>query len=100
MYEETTGEQGDGRGDSSCDDEEEQKEPPPEPTRFGWIQGVMVGRVNIVFTTSQDIYMCIFILVFFLYIYLQLSQSEMFSFYNTVGVQLTCRNHLYLLAIV
>eukprot|EP00066_Takifugu_rubripes_P004057 XP_003967138.1 PREDICTED: solute carrier family 12 member 3 [Takifugu rubripes] len=41
MYEETTGEQGIS-GDSSCDDEEEQKEPPPEPTRFGWIQGVMI----------------------------------------------------------
>lgn len=33
-------------GDSSGDDEEKQKEPPPEPTRFGWVQGVMVGRVR------------------------------------------------------
>lgn len=49
MYEETTGEQGQRGGDSSCDDEEEQKEPPPEPTRFGWIQGVMVGRVIVGF---------------------------------------------------
>lgn len=52
MYEETTGEQGIS-GDSSCDDEDEQKEPPPEPTRFGWIQGVMVGRVSIVLTTRR-----------------------------------------------
>lgn len=52
MYEETTGEQGIS-GDSSCDDEEEQKDPPPEPTRFGWIQGVMVGRVSIVLTTRR-----------------------------------------------
>lgn len=58
MYEETTGEQGIG-GDSSCDDEEEQKEPPPEPTRFGWIQGVMVGRASIVVTTRR---MCVFTL--------------------------------------
>lgn len=28
------------------DDEEELKEPPPQPTRFGWVQGVMVGRVR------------------------------------------------------
>lgn len=46
MYEETTGEQG-IRGDSSCDDEEEQKEPPPEPTQFGWVQGVMVGKIRL-----------------------------------------------------
>lgn len=52
MYEETTGEQGIS-GDSSCDDEDEQKEPPPEPTRFGWIQGVMVGRVSIALTTRR-----------------------------------------------
>ncbi|KAM7002607.1 LOW QUALITY PROTEIN: solute carrier family 12 member 3 [Tautogolabrus adspersus] len=41
MYEETT----DGRmegGESSGEDEEEQKEPPSEPTRFGWVQGVMI----------------------------------------------------------
>lgn len=44
MYEETMGEQGEREGDSSCDDEDEMKEPPPEPTRFGWIQGVMVGE--------------------------------------------------------
>ncbi|CAJ1057596.1 solute carrier family 12 member 3 [Xyrichtys novacula] len=37
LYEETTG----GR-DSSGEDEDEQKEPPPEPTRFGWVQGVMI----------------------------------------------------------
>lgn len=47
MYEETTGEQGEREGDSSCDDEDQKKEPPPEPTRFGWIQGVMVGRVSL-----------------------------------------------------
>uniref|UniRef100_UPI0037E90FE1 solute carrier family 12 member 3 n=1 Tax=Semicossyphus pulcher TaxID=241346 RepID=UPI0037E90FE1 len=41
IYEETTGEQIKG-GDSSEEDEEEQKEPPPEPTRFGWVQGVMI----------------------------------------------------------
>uniref|UniRef100_A0A3B4Y2B6 Solute carrier family 12 member 3 n=1 Tax=Seriola lalandi dorsalis TaxID=1841481 RepID=A0A3B4Y2B6_SERLL len=41
MYEETTGEQMDG-GDSSEEDEDEQKEPPPEPTRFGWVQGVLI----------------------------------------------------------
>lgn len=29
-------------GDSSEEDEDESKEPPPEPTRFGWVQGVMV----------------------------------------------------------
>lgn len=49
MYEETMSEQGERREDSSCDDEDEKNEPPPEPTRFGWIQGVMVGRVSIVF---------------------------------------------------
>lgn len=58
MYEETTGEQGIS-GDSSCDDEDEQKEPPPEPTRFGWIQGVMVGRVSIALTTRH---VCVFTL--------------------------------------
>ncbi|XP_068168469.1 solute carrier family 12 member 3 [Antennarius striatus] len=32
-----------GGEDSSADDEEEeQKEPLPEPTRFGWVQGVMI----------------------------------------------------------
>ncbi|XP_047451217.1 solute carrier family 12 member 3 isoform X2 [Mugil cephalus] len=41
MYEETTGEQVDG-GDSSEEDEDELKEPPEEPTRFGWVQGVMI----------------------------------------------------------
>ncbi|XP_022601917.1 solute carrier family 12 member 3 [Seriola dumerili] len=41
MYEETTGEQMEG-GDSSEEDEDEQKEPPPEPTRFGWVQGVLI----------------------------------------------------------
>lgn len=49
MYEETMGEQGGREGDSSCDDEDEKKEPPTEPTRFGWVQGVMVGRVSVVF---------------------------------------------------
>lgn len=48
LYEETTAGQME-RGDSSEDDDEEQKEPPPEPTRFGWVQGVMVGRVLSVF---------------------------------------------------
>uniref|UniRef100_H3CI37 Solute carrier family 12 member 3 n=1 Tax=Tetraodon nigroviridis TaxID=99883 RepID=H3CI37_TETNG len=42
MYEETMSEQGERREDSSCDDEDEKNEPPPEPTRFGWIQGVMI----------------------------------------------------------
>ncbi|XP_068458407.1 solute carrier family 12 member 3 [Clinocottus analis] len=41
LYEETRAEQMRG-GDSSEEDEEEQKEPPPEPTRFGWVQGVMI----------------------------------------------------------
>ncbi|XP_035520502.1 solute carrier family 12 member 3 [Morone saxatilis] len=41
LYEETTAGQMEG-GDSSEEDEEEQKEPPPEPTRFGWIHGVMI----------------------------------------------------------
>ncbi|CAK6969968.1 solute carrier family 12 member 3 [Scomber scombrus] len=40
LYEETTGAQ--MEGDSSDYDDEEQKEPPSEPTRFGWIQGVMI----------------------------------------------------------
>lgn len=42
MYEETTAGQAGGQ-DSSEEDEDEQKEPPSEPTRFGWVQGVMVG---------------------------------------------------------
>lgn len=33
-------------GDSPAEDEEEPKEPPPQPTRFGWVQGVMVGRAR------------------------------------------------------
>ncbi|XP_030587104.1 solute carrier family 12 member 3 [Archocentrus centrarchus] len=41
MYEETTAGQA-GGGDSSEEDEDEQKEPPSEPTRFGWVQGVMI----------------------------------------------------------
>ncbi|XP_047195855.1 solute carrier family 12 member 3 [Hippoglossus stenolepis] len=41
LYEETPGKQT-GGGDSSEEDEEEHKEPPPEPTRFGWVQGVMI----------------------------------------------------------
>uniref|UniRef100_A0A3Q3QFL5 Solute carrier family 12 member 3 n=1 Tax=Monopterus albus TaxID=43700 RepID=A0A3Q3QFL5_MONAL len=41
MYEETTDGQIE-KGDSSEEDEDEQKEPPPEPTRFGWVQGVMI----------------------------------------------------------
>ncbi|XP_036962699.1 solute carrier family 12 member 3 [Acanthopagrus latus] len=41
LYEETTG--GQMEGDSPDeDDEEELKEPPPQPTRFGWVQGVMI----------------------------------------------------------
>lgn len=45
LYEETTGGQTDREGDSSEGDEEELKGPPPEPTRFGWVQGVMVGMI-------------------------------------------------------
>ncbi|KAF0040892.1 hypothetical protein F2P81_006790 [Scophthalmus maximus] len=41
VYEETAGGQMEG-GDSSEEDEDESKEPPPEPTRFGWVQGVMI----------------------------------------------------------
>lgn len=41
LYEETTRGQVDREGDSSEDEEEDG--PPPEPTRFGWVQGVMVG---------------------------------------------------------
>uniref|UniRef100_A0A3Q1J9H4 Uncharacterized protein n=1 Tax=Anabas testudineus TaxID=64144 RepID=A0A3Q1J9H4_ANATE len=40
MYEETTA--GQVGGDSSEEDEDEDKEPPTEPTRFGWVQGVMI----------------------------------------------------------
>lgn len=40
MYEETTAEQME-EGDGS-EEEDGQKEPSSEPTRFGWIQGVMV----------------------------------------------------------
>lgn len=54
MYEETTGERGEREGDSSCDDEDGQKEPPPEPTRFGWIQGVMVGKVGLHRLNNMD----------------------------------------------
>uniref|UniRef100_A0A3P9IFR8 Solute carrier family 12 member 3 n=1 Tax=Oryzias latipes TaxID=8090 RepID=A0A3P9IFR8_ORYLA len=41
LYEETTARRME-EGDSSEEDEDEQKEPPPEPTRFGWVQGVMI----------------------------------------------------------
>uniref|UniRef100_A0A671TVR7 Solute carrier family 12 member 3 n=1 Tax=Sparus aurata TaxID=8175 RepID=A0A671TVR7_SPAAU len=41
LYEETTGGRMEG-GDSPAEDEEEPKEPPPQPTRFGWVQGVMI----------------------------------------------------------
>ncbi|KAM9377413.1 solute carrier family 12 member 3 [Pholidichthys leucotaenia] len=41
MYEETTAGQKE-KGDTSDEEEDEQKEPPSEPTRFGWIQGVMI----------------------------------------------------------
>ncbi|XP_054475545.1 solute carrier family 12 member 3 [Anoplopoma fimbria] len=41
LYEETTAEQMRVE-DSSEEDEEDQKEPPLEPTRFGWVQGVMI----------------------------------------------------------
>ncbi|KAK7892033.1 hypothetical protein WMY93_023996 [Mugilogobius chulae] len=42
LYEETSVEHLD-RGETSDDeDDEEQKEPPAEPTRFGWVQGVMI----------------------------------------------------------
>lgn len=44
LYEETAAGQMDG--DTSEEDEEEQTEPQSEPTRFGWIQGVMVGSVG------------------------------------------------------
>uniref|UniRef100_A0A7N8YNA5 Solute carrier family 12 member 3 n=1 Tax=Mastacembelus armatus TaxID=205130 RepID=A0A7N8YNA5_9TELE len=40
IYEETGGQM--ERGDTSEEDEDELKEPPPEPTRFGWVQGVMI----------------------------------------------------------
>lgn len=40
LYEETTVGHMDG-GDTT-DEEDEQKDPPVEPTRFGWVQGVMV----------------------------------------------------------
>lgn len=43
-------------GDSSEDDDEEQKEPPPEPTRFGWVQGVMVGGV---ISFCRQAYLCV-----------------------------------------
>uniref|UniRef100_A0A7N9AVD8 Solute carrier family 12 member 3 n=1 Tax=Mastacembelus armatus TaxID=205130 RepID=A0A7N9AVD8_9TELE len=36
------------RGDTSEEDEDELKEPPPEPTRFGWVQGVMVCTVDFI----------------------------------------------------
>ncbi|XP_008278454.1 solute carrier family 12 member 3 [Stegastes partitus] len=39
MYEETTAGPTDGGGSS---EDEELKEPQPEPTRFGWVQGVMI----------------------------------------------------------
>ncbi|XP_038130382.1 solute carrier family 12 member 3 [Cyprinodon tularosa] len=39
MYEEMNAGQ---TGDTSEEDEEEPKEPPAEPTRFGWVQGVMI----------------------------------------------------------
>ncbi|XP_024120019.1 solute carrier family 12 member 3 [Oryzias melastigma] len=41
LYEETTARQME-EGDSSEDDGDEQKEPPPDPTRFGWVQGVLI----------------------------------------------------------
>ncbi|XP_075898654.1 solute carrier family 12 member 3 [Nelusetta ayraudi] len=40
LYEETAGGRMDREGDSSEDEEEDG--PPPEPTRFGWVQGVMI----------------------------------------------------------
>nr|XP_015820774.2 solute carrier family 12 member 3 [Nothobranchius furzeri] len=40
LYEETTA--GQMEGDTSEDEVDEEKEPPSEPTRFGWIQGVMI----------------------------------------------------------
>lgn len=43
LYEETPGGHMDKEGDSSEDEEEDG--PPPEPTRFGWVQGVMVGLI-------------------------------------------------------
>lgn len=54
MYEETTGVHVEQGGDSSEDDDKEQKEPPPEPTRFGWVQGVMVGGVLPVFSAFDS----------------------------------------------
>ncbi|RVE71412.1 hypothetical protein OJAV_G00051510 [Oryzias javanicus] len=41
LYEETTARQME-EGDSSEDEGDEQKEPPPDPTRFGWVQGVLI----------------------------------------------------------
>ncbi|KAM9808091.1 solute carrier family 12 member 3 [Neosynchiropus ocellatus] len=41
LYEETTGHMEDDSSEEE-EEEEEQKEPPPEPTRFGWVQGVMI----------------------------------------------------------
>lgn len=43
LYEESAGGRMDREGDSSEDEEEDG--PPPEPTRFGWVQGVMVGLI-------------------------------------------------------
>ncbi|XP_053742807.1 solute carrier family 12 member 3 [Synchiropus splendidus] len=41
LYEDTAGHQEDDSSEEEEEDEE-QKEPPPEPTRFGWVQGVMI----------------------------------------------------------
>lgn len=59
MYEETTGGQAEAGGkDSSEEDEDEQKEPPTEPTRFGWVQGVMVGGG---FDQWEEIFLLLFL---------------------------------------
>uniref|UniRef100_A0A8C5ECT1 Solute carrier family 12 member 3 n=1 Tax=Gouania willdenowi TaxID=441366 RepID=A0A8C5ECT1_GOUWI len=42
MYEETTGGQMDVDSSDGDDDDDEQKAPPSQPTRFGWVQGVMI----------------------------------------------------------
>ncbi|XP_034033070.1 solute carrier family 12 member 3 [Thalassophryne amazonica] len=43
MYEETTaGQMEGGSSGEEMDEDEEPKEPPSEPTRFGWVQGVMI----------------------------------------------------------
>ncbi|TDH09232.1 hypothetical protein EPR50_G00084650 [Perca flavescens] len=42
LYEETTGGKMEGKDSSEEDEKEEKEEEPYEPTRFGWVQGVMI----------------------------------------------------------